>query len=135
MSKSKTLEYVLTGGRHAEQVDGEQVILTKGDTIKTDSDLIKRFPNKFELAPGQKVAGETSGKSVDTSSQGASDTDARGEDVTAQFEGAEDNGLSVFKLKKKFYVYDDEAGEVLGNGDGVKKADAKEVVESIANEE
>ena len=104
-------------GSHDETVDGEVVTLMPGDTIESDTDMIKRFTNKFEFAetpnqtkviniqqPNIPVPPIEAEVAAAPTPQPSADL---GEDVTSSFKIAEQNNLTVFKKDDKHVVVKD----------------------------
>jgi hypothetical protein len=116
----------VTAGRHSE---GDR-IYKKGDIIKADESFLTKFPCKFERVATESVqTPKEERKAADTDTPDKPETDSPAapdeDDVTAEFKGAEENGLGVKKRREGYFVFDgdDEPAnaEAITNKPGVKK--------------
>jgi hypothetical protein len=120
-------KYLNKGGVH---IGPGGVVVEPGKTfVSNDPELCVKFPNKFELIHPE-VPTPVLRQSVDTpepektevqvaAEKGAEGIAAPGKDVTSEFDGAADGGLTVRKDKRGWWVYDE--GEDAINEKPLKK--------------
>jgi hypothetical protein len=111
-------QFEMYGGDH-EESDG--TVVKSGQVIESDDPLDVMFPGKF------KAYGETPTKQPVKRKSQAQTGGEQGEDVTADFEGAEELGMSVVKLGRKYSVVSADGETILV---GVTKAAVVNAIES-----
>lgn len=129
-------------------------IVQKDGKFTADAPLHKMFPDKYELLetisePKPKlttqVPNDLGGDDEDPesddqgdpepegSSENGSSLQDEGDDVSEDFEGAEDNEILVTRISaRKFRVFDPD-GELLVSESGVSKAAAEKVIQKYLN--
>lgn len=141
--------YQLLDGKHYQ--NGKEY--TRGDKIRTAMPLQAMFPNKFVLVqaddvlpqpvtpPPQRIDEDEEERSEPTHEQASSQapappkahfdtTDAR--DVTTDFPGAMENGWTVMKGKKDYFILDSMEGNSLTEQTFSSKAKVNEFLASFA---
>ncbi len=113
--------YLLLQGVH---VDGLKTYKADGrkTVIESDTDLVKRFPNKFAKI-------DSEGDSVEEL-ETETEKSTNEKDVTEDFSGAVEEELVVIRRGNKFYVYEnDDLEKPIEGGKAVsKKSAAKAIV-------
>jgi hypothetical protein len=97
-------------GSHVEQINGKDKVFVAGEIVESETDLCKRFVNKFERVhevvapvaqPEIPVPGTQSSQPVPSDAEVGADNSAPPQrddtDVTSSFPIAEKNGLQVLK--------------------------------------
>lgn len=107
-------KYLVKSGTHYQ---GKK-LYKRGDIIETGEDMVKRWGNKFQLITEgtREVIKEVVVEKI---------VDTRGDNVSADFDDAVANGLTVFKNKSKWNVYDENENPIAG---GLKKGEVNEVI-------
>lgn len=107
--------YKNKGGGHTYKRGGKIQTVKPGETFESEHDLCRLFPGKFQL-----LGDDDTAEPAPTKEPAAPTTkgpepkpvvDGPGDDVTAEFAGAAEAGLQVFRKDGKWNVYDGDPNE------------------------
>jgi hypothetical protein len=114
-------QYEMFGGDH-EEADG--TVVKNGQVIESDCPLNEMFPGKFRRYDVAATKTPVKRKSAPSGEQEGGE---QGDDVTSEFEGAAELGMTVVKLGRKYSVVNAD-GETIQAG--VTKAAVVNTIES-----
>lgn len=118
MSKKRMYQMLPNVGLH--YMKGDDVPVRPGQVIESERELDKVYPNKFRLYQDPEQA------PPEIRERKKSQEDQKDQtDVTDQFDGADEKGLQIYKIGRKFQVVDSDGENV---SEPVSKGIAQEVV-------